>query len=144
MSKWTDEEMLDALRTVLFDTPTTSHEVYDAERGDGDPSSQTVTIRFGSWNGALEKAGIFPTTSTPEEGTRARRYERSPETFIVQVMRYIVMTEDTDPSYAAFEEWQKDHAPSAVWLRTYCGIPWSEAKSCALQELSSTVISGRE
>lgn len=129
---WTREEALEHLRTSLFDQPTTSHQTYNANRGDG-PSARWIMLTFGTWNAALAEAGITPTHQPKRE---YRRMEGRPEVFVAAIIDYIVENpDDRDPSFMRFVEWRRGRTPGAEWLRKYCGLTWNEAKSCALQEL---------
>lgn len=57
--RWTEEELLDALRTAAaeVDEPLLST-VYAARRAAGTPAPTTVIGRYGSWVAALTTAGL--------------------------------------------------------------------------------------
>ena len=58
MSRWTDEDLLDALRRAVAADDALTTIAYRQRVVSGDPSVSTILDRFGSWSAALEAAGI--------------------------------------------------------------------------------------
>lgn len=83
--RWTDEELLDILARVAAGYDGSgrgfSQRRYDEDRDPGDPSGNTVRLRFGSWPQAVEMAGVKAAPSPRmvrkyEERDFARAYWR--------------------------------------------------------------------
>lgn len=55
--KWSDEQLLDALRAAAVDGRVTKR-MYDASRGSAWPSSAAIVRKFGSWARACGNAGL--------------------------------------------------------------------------------------
>lgn len=72
MERYSDEELLDALRNVT-DGEGTGPTMDKMDDTDGQPSSQTIKNRFGTWNDALNEAGL-QLNQTQSEGRSGEDY----------------------------------------------------------------------
>ena len=63
---YTDEDMLSAIRRLSGGERTLSRPMFNHRRSNTDPSAALFEARFGSWNKALEMAGL-ETTTQPEQ-----------------------------------------------------------------------------
>lgn len=109
--KYTDQQMLDALRTAAdgLDTPL-SAKSYDALRPTGAPSGLTINKRFGGWNASLQAAGL------PTNQASGHKAHRSDADLAAWVARYLADPETTG-SYGGYEAWSK-HSPDAPSAHT--------------------------
>lgn len=71
--KWSDEEILDAIRSHHLSTGEAPRRVDWKRSSDQHPSASTVELRFGSWSKAIAKAGLTP----PRRGPRGPRWTRA-------------------------------------------------------------------
>jgi len=117
-TRWTEEQMLDALRWAAVDGRLSVKDYQSAYARRGRrrmPSSALFTQRFGSWNAAIEKAGLIP-------GLSNRSYEQITATGCVMALEDCMIDSGHIPTYAEYEEWAKANgAPSGTLLRIRCG-----------------------
>lgn len=131
---YTDDELLNTLRRMSQGEPTLGRRTYENRRSGTDPSAHLFTHRFGSWNRALERAGLTvirqplqlqeatPKWSDPQMLAALRDCRREMGTWSVRT----------------YEAWRTDRShprldvPSAISIRTRFGR-WSEAieRACA-------------
>jgi hypothetical protein len=81
------------------------------------PGWQTMTLRFGSWRGALERAGL--PTNPPHPGPQKEFSEADAVAAVVKCWRQA----GGAPTVAAYEKWQRDQVtqPSASTVRKLAG-----------------------
>lgn len=112
-SAWSETELLDALRAEATNG-SVSKSRYDASGRI--PSSSTIIDRFGTWNAALQTAGLKP-------GTPWRNhYPKMSVEQLLDAVRACAGASEVPPTYAAYETWA--HAtggPSGSLIRQRCG-----------------------
>lgn len=131
---YTDDELLNTLRRMTQGEPTLGRRTYEQRRRETEPSAHLFTHRFGSWNRALERAGLAviqqplqlqdatPKWSEPQMLAALRDCRRDMGSWSVRT----------------YEAWRTDlsrprsDVPSAISIRTRFGR-WSEAteRACA-------------
>ena len=131
--KWTDSQVLDAIRVAAAISTPLSYATYDRLRIehpiDG-PSAIRVLQRFRTWNEACSKAGVEP-GHLPRE-VYARKW--TAEEMIIQLAEF--MRNSSTASHEAYNAWSRTHegAPNGQTIRNECGT-WSECCQLALLEL---------
>ena len=129
-AKWTDSQVLDAIRAAAAISTPLSYATYDRIRNecpiDG-PSAVRVLQRFRTWNEACSKAGVEP-GHLPRE-VYARKW--TAEEMIIQLAEF--MRNSTTASHEAYNAWSRTHegAPNGQTIRNECGT-WSECCQLAL------------
>lgn len=117
-TRWTDEQLLDALRSVAVDGGVTVNAykaAYARAKRGSLPSTALFTHRFGTWNTALEAAGL-------ERGKANRTYEQVTAAGCLMALEDCMIDTGHVPTYREYEEWAKRNgAPSGTLLRIRCG-----------------------
>ena len=129
---YTDEDMLSAIRRLSGGERTLSRPMFNHRRSNTDPSAALFEARFGSWNKALEMAGL-ETTTQPEQlqGVTTKWSQEQ----LLQALRRC-LTETGSTALQCYESWRKNHLdpdaelPPAVSIRKRMGS-WSRATSLA-------------
>lgn len=133
---YSDEEIFDALR-VAAEKSEAPHLVarpaYEVLRREGDPSVETIIIRFQRWKAALEAAGL------PVSSRRGNTNRKFTDTEILQAVSTAML--DVLPeelTYARYEEVKREGAPSGPLvrkrLRHRIGT-WNEIKASIERDL---------
>jgi 5-methylcytosine-specific restriction protein A len=128
-----DMEILESVRdAATYEYPLTSAAYADLVRRGvvNGPSLPGVTLRFGSWSAACERAGV-------EHGQAVRTYDSAwtDHDLVTCLAEFLATSSMT--SIQAFETWvrPRDTYPSGVTIRNRFGS-WSAAKSAGLGELA--------
>lgn len=128
--KWSEEQMIDAMRTVLGDGPASAKTYREANR-DG-PSLALIIRHFGTWTEAVTAAGL-----TPIQGP-IREYERATDDwdslFAAAVREFMGVEMDGGHTWRHFAEWAKDRTPSPHSMRAMANITYGEAQRLVLRE----------
>ncbi|MDP9903193.1 homing endonuclease associated repeat-containing protein [Arthrobacter bambusae] len=125
---YTDENMLSALRRLAEGEPTISRPIFNHRRSNTDACTALYEARFGSWNKALEMAGL-ETTMQPEQlqGVTTKWSQDQ----ILQALTHC-LAETGSTTLRRYEEWRKNQPdaatglPSAASIRMRLGS-WSHA-----------------
>jgi len=131
--KWTDSQVLDAIRVAAAISTPLSKITYDRIRNehqiDG-PSAVRILQRFHTWNDACSQAGVEPGHVTREVYTR----KWTAEEMIIQLSEF--MRNSSTASLQAYNAWSstREGAPNGQTIRNECGT-WSECCQLALLEL---------
>ena len=138
-----DEELLDTLRRTLTDADLgvavgpfnwDKKLVYPDGPGSstGLPTAATYIKRFGTFHEALRLAGLPLYRAKGEQAHR-----RSDESLIRDVARFLADPNNHNGGADAYEKWRKRAVPraSSLSLMRSRGIPWTEMKRMALEEL---------
>jgi hypothetical protein len=116
--RWSDEELLDALRFVARYYGKCTSDTYLAAYNTGhvEPSERTFSLRFGSWSKALQAAGL-PTT------LRGPYRSRKPDESHWDAIRTCAAELGRIPSLAEYEAWARarDDMPCAALVRMRLG-----------------------
>lgn len=131
---YSDTEILDTLRAHADAATGLPRKAYQAAREDNEPSVPLVEVRFGSWNNALQAAGISQITRQPHQLRGAVRRWGDEE--IVAAMLRCRAQHNGKLSIAIYETWRKamsdPHAvPSCALIRSRMG--WGHALSALAQ-----------
>lgn len=136
--KWTEEEVLDAMRSAWNLTKTNStglsykqyNKLLESGLVDG-PTAVRILQIFGTWQQAADRAGI-PAGKKPN-----RSYESAwTDEEILAVVRRYLADPSTRGAFHTWDEWKRIHAPDAPsggTMRNRLG-QWSEIKKRALAE----------
>lgn len=138
-TRWSDEEVLWCLRQAAqeVDEPLKGLEFTALARGrtfdDGRPwpRHRSIADRFGSWTGALRRAGVPAGHSTGLGGSRLRFTRRD----CVEAIRSCSRDLGGVPTWGRYVEWAKAHegtAPSFAVIHKRLGS-WREALRAALE-----------
>ncbi|WP_240152208.1 homing endonuclease associated repeat-containing protein [Streptomyces mobaraensis] len=129
---YTDQQLLRVLTRLAQGESTLGRRMFEQRREDADPSAPLYERRFGSWNRALELAGL-ETVAQPEQLQDATT-KWSQEQLIASIRRCLLVTGST--TLAAYEAWRTDPAspkpgvPPATTIRYRIGS-WSRATELA-------------
>ncbi|MCJ0875606.1 homing endonuclease associated repeat-containing protein [Streptomyces sp. AP-93] len=125
---YTDQQLLRVLIRLAQGESILGRRTFEHRRGDADPSAPLYERRFGSWNRALELAGL-DTVAQPEQLQDATT-KWTQEQLIAAIRRCLLVTGST--TLAAYEAWRTDPAnpksdvPPATTIRFRMGS-WSRA-----------------
>jgi hypothetical protein len=131
--KWTDSQVLDAMRAAAVISMPLSYATYDRIRNeypiDG-PSAIRILQRFRTWNEACSQAGVEPGHLPREIYTR----KWTAEEMIIHLGEF--MRNSSTASHQAYNAWSRTHegAPNGQTIRNECGT-WSECCQLALLDL---------
>lgn len=129
---WSDTEILDALRAAAIDgTVTTS--TYTRWRQSGTtinhrtpPTVTLIVWRFGSWQHAVEQAGL----RMGRAGRPSYRRRWTRDDALAAVTSYLAEAREGSiaPTFAGYEIWAGENQghPSGAYLRILTGQTWSE------------------
>ncbi|MFJ6759950.1 MULTISPECIES: homing endonuclease associated repeat-containing protein [unclassified Streptomyces] len=129
---YSDQQLLRVLIRLAQGERLLGRREFEQRRGDADPSSPLYERRFGSWNRAIELAGL-DTVAQPEQLQFATT-KWTQEQLIAAIRRCLLVTGST--TLAAYEAWRTDPAdpksdvPSAATIRFRMGS-WSRATELA-------------
>lgn len=129
---YTDQQLLRVLIRLAQGESILGRRTFEQRRGDADPSAPLYERRFGSWNRALELAGLDP-VAQPEQLQDATT-KWSQEQLIAAIRRCLLVTGST--TLAAYEAWRTDptdlksDVPLATTIRFRMGS-WSRATELA-------------
>ncbi len=125
---YSDAEMLWTLRRLAMGEHTLGRASFLARRRDGDPSYDLYEHRFGTWNAALERAGLVPTDQPIQLVGATTKWT---ETQLLDALRQCA--EETGSSaLRTYEAWRTDRPgmPPAATIRARMGS-WSHATTLA-------------
>lgn len=110
-----------------------SRSIYDKSRGEKDPSTALVTGRFGSWNNAIEAAGL-------KSFKREREYvSRWTDAEVIDWISRFLNSSENNGGLNAYESWSKQfgkQAPSGSSIRVRRpDMSWSDWKRSALESM---------
>lgn len=134
---WTDSELADALRSVAVDGRVTAT-MYDrayAARRTSMPGSAAFQIRWGSWNAAVEAAGLT-------HGHANRSYSRRSNEQLASDVLMVIDATKSLPSVAGYNAWRARHpdagqASCALIRRRFGSWPQALAAAIALTDGAS-------
>jgi cytosine/adenosine deaminase-related metal-dependent hydrolase len=115
LPRWSDDELLDALR-AFADEESRPPTAVEANARKGFPSAQTFVEHFGSWNAALDTAGLTP-----------RNRRRTDEELLADLRKF-ADEHGTVPSAAAVRE-QENMATPPTYRNRFGS--WNEALDAA-------------
>lgn len=129
---WSDEDIMQALRTVgTYAFPVASAD-YDALLRTGEvqgPSVARICQRFGNWGNACRLAGVEP----PPPRRDHYQSKWTDEDILAFVQDYLAAP-GSSGTFSDYDPWRREHAPSApssALLRQRLG-PWTQVKRKAL------------
>lgn len=136
VSTWTDEDILEAIRSAATYEYPLSGSTYRRLVRIGEisgASSALVRRRFGSWTRACELAGVEP-DRLPHDGYQSRWTDSDLLSYVAAYLR----APGSRGTLAAYVEWSRriSDAPSGSSLRNRLG-GWTEIKRRALREGST-------
>ncbi|MFG2684191.1 homing endonuclease associated repeat-containing protein [Streptomyces sp. NPDC048392] len=129
---YTDRQLLRVLIRLAQGESTLGRRTFEQRRRGADPSSPLYERRFGSWNHALELAGL-DAVAQPEQLQDATT-KWTQEQLIAAIRRCLLVTGST--TLASYEAWRTDPAnpkpdvPPATTIRFRMGS-WSRATELA-------------
>lgn len=131
-TRWSDEEILEALReAALYEFPLTTKaysEMVNVGQIPG-PSVPLVGQRFGTWTAACDAAGVVP------GATLRKSYDsRWSDADLLLIVRKYLLDPDSPNSAQRFDEWKRSNVidgPSFQTVRNRFGT-WTEVKRRAL------------
>jgi len=133
-SRWSDEEILDAIRdAALYEFPLTTS-AYAELLSQGQitgPSTPRISQRFGSWTAACDAAGVVA-----GQTMRSHYESRWSDDDLLRIVRQYLLDLEAPSSAAGFDEWKRTCAPdgpSFQTLRNRFGS-WTEVKRRALAQ----------
>jgi hypothetical protein len=128
--KWSEEAMLESLRTVIGDR-SPSAITYTSTEHDG-PSLALIIRHFDTWQNAVTAAGLTA-NSTPR-----REYERLTDdwdsVFAEAVKEFLAVEVNGGHTWRQFVEWAKDRTPSPHTMRAMASITYGQAQRLALTD----------
>lgn len=127
MKRRSDEELLAHIAAAAKGGTTLTQSAYVEYRKQNPsaPTSATLANRFGSWNAAVEEAGLVP--RSPNRASYRRKW--TADQVRSWVVRFVAdcRAEGVRPSAARYERWQREHeeAPSLGLVRLRVGS-WAD------------------
>ncbi|MFJ9901181.1 homing endonuclease associated repeat-containing protein [Streptomyces sp. NPDC091280] len=129
---YTDRQLLCVLIRLAQSERTLGRRTFEHRRGDADPSAPLYERRFGSWNRALELAGLTVIEQPQQLQTATTKWTQGQ--LIAAIRRCLRETGST--TLAAYEDWRTDptdlkgDVPPATTIRFRMGS-WSRATKLA-------------